>query len=258
MSSHLSSLHVFSVFCSQHLSDNGPREDYYSAVEAYSARWTSCSRVMCFPSHSLATPDRVSSHMVQRQAKSEYYLKTRSEAWLDLEPSQLWCFSWVLASFSAAAIGHPDRLKMTERSQWHRGTYIWAPFSVRMVQWMHEPQNTWLVRAPVSQRASLKRMSAHLPVGQSIPVSTSLNKPDDRKAFNSTTFNSFGKKLDNSLCVSGWTAWINSQNRHSHMGKCAFLCASCVRQTRTAGTHTLTCTQDLQSVSTESRMPHFR
>lgn len=44
------------------------------------------------------------------QLKSTY-LKTRSEAWLDLEPSQLWCFSWALASFSAAAIGHPDRLK---------------------------------------------------------------------------------------------------------------------------------------------------
>lgn len=43
--------------------------------------------------------------------KGEFYLKTRSEAWLDLEPSQLWCFSWALASFSAAAIGHPDRLK---------------------------------------------------------------------------------------------------------------------------------------------------
>lgn len=134
------------------------------------------------------------------------YLKTRSEAWLDLEPSQLWCFSWVLASFSAAAMGHPDRLKMTERPQWHRGTYIWAPFSVRMKQRMHEPQKTWLVRVPVSQCASLKRMSAHLPVGQSIPVSTSLNKPDDTKAFISTTVNSFSNKLDNSLCVSTRTA----------------------------------------------------
>lgn len=41
----------------------------------------------------------------------KHYLKTRSEAWLDLEPSQVWCFSLVLASFSAAAMGHPDRLK---------------------------------------------------------------------------------------------------------------------------------------------------
>lgn len=45
------------------------------------------------------------------KVKNEYYLKTRSEAWLDLGPSQLWCFSWALASFSAAAIGHPDRLR---------------------------------------------------------------------------------------------------------------------------------------------------
>lgn len=53
----------------------------------------------------------MSSYIMQMKVKSEYYLKTRSEAWLDLEPSQLWCFSWALASFSAAAIGHPDRLK---------------------------------------------------------------------------------------------------------------------------------------------------
>lgn len=39
------------------------------------------------------------------------YLSTRSEAWLDLDASQLWCFSWAFASFSAAAIGHPDRLQ---------------------------------------------------------------------------------------------------------------------------------------------------
>lgn len=39
------------------------------------------------------------------------YLSTRSEAWLDLGTSQLWCFSWALASFSAAAMGHPERLQ---------------------------------------------------------------------------------------------------------------------------------------------------
>lgn len=39
------------------------------------------------------------------------YLRTRSEAWLDLDTSQLWCFSWAFASFSAAAIGHPERLQ---------------------------------------------------------------------------------------------------------------------------------------------------
>lgn len=39
------------------------------------------------------------------------YLRTRSEPWLDLVPSQVWCFSWALASFSAAAIGQPDKLK---------------------------------------------------------------------------------------------------------------------------------------------------
>lgn len=39
------------------------------------------------------------------------YLRTRSEAWLDLDTSQLWCFSWAFANFSAAAIGHPERLQ---------------------------------------------------------------------------------------------------------------------------------------------------
>lgn len=41
-----------------------------------------------------------------------WYLSTRSEAWLDLDTSQLWCFSWAFASFSAAAIGHPERLQV--------------------------------------------------------------------------------------------------------------------------------------------------
>lgn len=50
---------------------------------------------------------------------SEYYLKTRSEAWLDLGPSQPWCFSWALASFSAAAMGQPDRLKPDSGVKWH-------------------------------------------------------------------------------------------------------------------------------------------
>lgn len=40
-----------------------------------------------------------------------WYLSTRSEAWLDLDTSQLWCFSWAFANFSAAAIGHPERLQ---------------------------------------------------------------------------------------------------------------------------------------------------
>lgn len=39
-----------------------------------------------------------------------WYLSTRSEAWLDLDTSQLWCFSWAFASFSAAAMGQPERL----------------------------------------------------------------------------------------------------------------------------------------------------
>lgn len=47
---------------------------------------------------------------------SEQYLSTRSEPWLDLEePSHPMLFSWALASFSAAAIGHPDRLKGQQR-----------------------------------------------------------------------------------------------------------------------------------------------
>lgn len=40
-----------------------------------------------------------------------WYLSTRSEAWLDLDTSQLWCFSCAFANFSAAAIGHPERLQ---------------------------------------------------------------------------------------------------------------------------------------------------
>lgn len=42
------------------------------------------------------------------------YLKTRSDAWLDLELSQEWCFSWTFAIFSAAAMGHPERLQQQQ------------------------------------------------------------------------------------------------------------------------------------------------
>lgn len=58
--------------------------------------------------------------MMNKRKESRSYLNTLSEAWLGLEPSQLWCFSWALASFSAAAMGHPDRLKKNKKCQhWH-------------------------------------------------------------------------------------------------------------------------------------------
>lgn len=75
------------------------------------------------------------------EVKSEYYLKTLSEAWLDLEPSQPWCFSWALDSFSAAAMGHPDRLKWKKRLRWHVHLR-----HILMLHWMHMLWNVWLVR----------------------------------------------------------------------------------------------------------------
>lgn len=56
----------------------------------------------------------------RRKDLSEYYLKTLSEAWLDFGPLQLWCFSWAFANFSAAAIGHPDRLKWESKFRFYK------------------------------------------------------------------------------------------------------------------------------------------
>lgn len=61
---------------------------------------------------------------------SEYYLRTRSDAWLDLGPSQLWCFSLALASFSAAAMGHPDRLQR-ESGWWRTRFDRWKCYNER-------------------------------------------------------------------------------------------------------------------------------
>ena len=45
------------------------------------------------------------------------YLSTRSEPWLDLDVSHDgWLFSWTLAIFSAAAMGHPERLQQHKHS----------------------------------------------------------------------------------------------------------------------------------------------
>lgn len=99
---------------------------------------------------------------MQKKVKSEYYLKTRSEAWLDLDPSQLWCFSWVLASFSAAAIGHPDRLKWQKRLQCHH-----------RLRKCHKHMCCTIfgsLECLPAKSVSVKRAGAHLSVSQSIPV----------------------------------------------------------------------------------------
>lgn len=80
-----------------------------------------------------------------------------------------------------------------------------------------------------------------------------------QKSFNLVTFHTLNtNKSDNSLHVSGWTTWNNSQNRYSHMDKCAFFCvhsvASCLLRTQDDETHTcihLGSTVHLQCVPTE-------
>lgn len=84
-----------------------------------------------------------------------------------------------------------------------------------------------------------------------------------QKSFNVVTFHTLNtNKSDNSLHVSGRTTWNNSQNRYSHMDKCAFfLCAFCsilfpsnTRWRDTHNTHTcihLGSTVHLQCVPTE-------
>lgn len=127
-------------------------------TRSWEACRTTCIYVMCLPAQ-----QRSSSYMTHKKVKSEYYLKTLSEAWLDLDPSQLWCFSWVLASFSAAAIGHPDRLKWQKRLQWRQ----------RLRKCCHKHMCCTIfgsLECLSAKSVSLKRAGAHLSVSQSIPM----------------------------------------------------------------------------------------
>lgn len=127
--------------------------------------------ILCFG----FTPWSISSYVMQKEVKSEDYLKTRSEAWLDLEPSQFWCFSWFLASFSAAAIGHPDRL---ERQRVFSGFMDRAFHTHFGWECRNERMCCWIFGTLARLRASLNGASAHLSSDRSFPVSTSLNRAD--------------------------------------------------------------------------------